>query len=272
MKLHDTELRYRNSEASEDLIIGVRMDAEIEQDYVKEHLEQNLKKHVPWLIESPANKVPAIVVGAAPSLLDSIEEIRKRKMAGAAIFCCNSSSKVLRKHGIATDYQVILDSGAITLDEFDPDAHVHLLASICQPALFDQSEHAVLWHPCTQIVVDRVEDIPRDFTYIGGGVTVMNSTMAIAYTMGHREIDVFGVDSSREGREFYADGRTLEDVNSQQLQIVVEHMGREYHTTYDMKQQVIVFLEIAKELQKLGVSINVHGSGLLPDVWKLAHH
>lgn len=272
MQLEDTVLRFRNKEASQELIVGIHMDAVIDSDEAKEHIRKNIQHDVPWLLEKTAHDAPAIVCGAAPSLLNCLDDIRKRQSAGAKIFACNSSSQLLRAHGIVVNYQVILDSGEITLTEFDEEAPVHLLASVCQPDLFKLAKNPILWHPSIESVIEQVESLPRDFSYIGGGVTVTNSALAIVYTLGHREIDVYGVDSSHEGEAFYADGRSLKDVNSQQLPVIVEHMGKEYKTTYDMKQQVVVFMKMAQMLQKEGCAVRVHGSGLLPDVWNLAIH
>lgn len=267
VELHEDCIRYRNAEASQDLILGVSMDAECDKEYVKDHLEKNLTIDVPWLIEAEKNCIHAVVCGAAPSIHEHIDEIAEKQRNGAVVFACNSSAKTLVERGVVPDWQVVIDPNPLTLDEFEPICKGHLLASIAQPELFNRSRNAVLWHPCTQTVVDRVDGMSREFTYIGGGVTVSNSALCIAYTLGHRSIDVYGMDSSY-GDSYYADGRSLDDIKSQQLRVVVDACGKKYSTTFDLKQQVVVFLKLADALMSAGVFLRVHGSGLLPDVWR----
>lgn len=267
MKLSETEIRHRNAEASGDLVLGVVMNADIEQEAVKGNLEANISLDVPWLVESPSNDATAIVCGAAPSLRDGLDEIASKQRNGAVIYACNAAAQVLVKHGIAPDYQVLLDPSHLAFDCFEVGARVHLLASVVRTELFTMSPAPMLWHPCTEMVMNCVDGMARDFTYIGGGVSVTNYALCIAYALGHRAIDVYGMDSSYES-SFYADGTTLDDGQSQQLRVTVEHAGRSFKSTWDMKQQVIVFMKLAHALQTAGVSIGVYGDGLLPHAWK----
>ncbi|MFA6904494.1 MAG: 6-hydroxymethylpterin diphosphokinase MptE-like protein [Gallionellaceae bacterium] len=266
MLLHDNEIRIRHPAATMDLILGVQLQAETDREYAEAQFNENIEFDCEWLKESQVNSSPAIVCGAAPSLLEGIELIKDKQKLGAVIFACNRAAQVLCENGIVVDYQVVLDPAKITESEFCDSAKTHLLSSFCYPPLFKRSNNPILWHLLTDFVVNRVEHLNRDFSYIGGGVTVANSTLCLAHTLGHREIEVFGMDSSYE-TSFYATGETLESIGSVQLLANIQHGGKNYKTTFDMKQQVVVFLKLEEELKKLGTKIRVHGTGLLPDVF-----
>lgn len=268
MHLNDTEIRHRNVGTSSDLVLGVRMEVETEQDYAWSQFEQNIKRDVPWLARQPENDHLAIVCGAAPSLKDHIADIADKQADGAAVYACNSAAGVLVRGGVNPDYQVILDPHQIMLYDFEFKAKCHLLASLVHPSLFDQSINPILWHPAQQNVMDATRDIDRHFTYIGGGVSVAMFSLCIAYAMGHRAIDAYGIDSSYSGA-MYANGRGEDYYSHGGLLVVdIEHAGRTFKTTWDMKQQVQTFLKLAHALKQVGVPIRVHGDGLLPHAYK----
>lgn len=268
MNLDDTEIRYRNAGTSCDLVLGVRMEVETEQEYAKKQFQQNLERDVPWLVKQPENDKIALVCGAAPSLKDHVQQIKQMQSEGAVVYACNSAAGVLVSGGVIPDYQVILDPHAIMLNDFCFQAKCHLLASLVHPTLFDLSENAILWHPAQQDVIDATKDIERDFTYIGGGVSVPMFTLCITYAMGHRSIDAYGIDSSYSGA-MYANGRGEDYYAHGGLLVVdVTHAGRTFKTTWDMKQQVQTFLKLAHAFKQIGVPIRVHGDGLLPHAYK----
>jgi hypothetical protein len=174
----------------------------------------------------------------------------------------NTAAKKLSDAWVRPHYQVILDSHAMMENEIG-EAEIHLLASIVNPKLFEYADHPVMWHP----LIDWIEEeIPVDypsFHYIGGGVTVTNSAICIAYTMGYREIHIFGMDSSFSAGRTHSTEQQTDDVG---LRIWVDHNGKTYETSFGLKQQVLVFLELKKQLEDAGCKVIVHGSGLLPDV------
>lgn len=268
MNLYDTEIRHKNPDTEQELVIPIKLVGPVSIEKYKENFFANIKRDVPWLDESAPTDTPAIICGAAPSLNSSIEDIRRLKDSGAKIYACNSSNKVLIDDGIEVDYQPMLDPLPFMDKYIHPGAKTHLLASYVDPVCFDAAKNIVLWHPSTDWIVEALKDDPRKFMYIGGGVSVAICALCLAYTMGHRELHIFGMDSCFHGDAFYAKGREISEDEGGILYVTVEHEGKTYQTSYDMKQQVVIFIEVAKLLVEAGCKLNVYGEGLLQDVWR----
>lgn len=265
MKLAENEFRYMNPGASEALVIPITLQGVISDEDRKLNFIENIKLDIPWVDNCQANNDTAIICGAAPSLIDNISEIRK---TNGAIFACNTAAQVLVEHGVSVDYQVLLDPQELLIDEFCKDAEYHLIASIVTPEIFRLSKNPILWHPFFQWIMDYLENYEREFCYIGGGVSVSTFALSLAYTLGYRKFVLYGVDSSFRDGITHANGRHIKDEDGSRIKVEVEDFGKTYQTTYDMKQQVLVFLQLFKLMESEGCSITVKGTGLLPDAWK----
>lgn len=268
MELYDTAIRHKNPDTEQELIIPIKLVGPVSLEKYKENFASNIKRDVPWLDESEPNDKPALICGAAPSLRVHMDDVKSLKAEGAKIYACNSANHVLIDEGLEVDYQPVLDAALVMADYIHPKAKTHLLASYIDPKCFDVAPNVVLWHPSIDWIEQELKDNPRKFMYIGGGISVAISALCLAYTMGHREMHVFGMDSSYDGKTFYANGRGIAKSETNQLEVTVEYGGKSYPTTYDMKQQVIIFLEVAKLLLEAGCKIKVYGEGLLQDVWR----
>lgn len=268
MDLYDTAIRHKNPDTNQELIIPIKLVGPVSYDKYKANFLSNIERHVPWLDESPINDIPAIICGAAPSLLNHLDKIKELQGNGGKVFGCNSACKTLYDHGVEVDYQPVLDAHECMKNYMHLDAKSHILASYVDTSLFEMSKNAILFHPSIDWIEEHLKDDPRKFMYIGGGVSVTISALCIAYTMGYREIHVFGMDSCFEGDKWYANGEGIAKHETNQLEVTVDFNDKSYRTTYDMKQQVIVFVDIAKLLLDSGCKLGVHGEGLLQDVWK----
>lgn len=268
MDLYDTAVRYRNPNTNQDLVLPVRLVGPVSYEKYKENFLSNIQHDLPWLDESPVHDAPAIICGAAPSLIKNLDKIRELKERGGKVFGCNSACKTLADNGIEVDYQPVLDAHECMANYMHLDAKCHILASYVDTKLFDMSKNVIVFHPSIDWIEEHLKDDPRKFMYIGGGISVTISALCIAYTMGYREIHVFGMDSCFDGDAFYANGKGIAKDETNQLEVTIDFNGKSYRTTYDMKQQVIVFIEVAKLLLESGCKLGVYGQGLLQDVWK----
>lgn len=260
MRLNDTQLRYTNPGASEDLVVPINLVAPVSLDAMKANVLKNQQRPVTWIDSIPEHDGVAIICGAGPSLKDCMGDIIS---LNGEIFASNSAAGYLLSRGIDVDYQVMLDPHPILKTDFAP-AKKHLLASIVDPEIFEIATDAVLWHPNTEWIEEVIKPDCPPFTYIGGGVTVTNSALCLAYTMGYRKFHVFGVDSShKDGKTHVQDVAGLEG-----FAVLIHENGKEYQTTYDMKQQAVIFMEIYRQLTEIGCTIEVYGEGLLPDMFK----
>jgi len=265
MELNDTVFKYRNIQASNDLIIPIILNSSVRHDIAFDNFDANISRDVEWLSETPVHEKEVIICGTGSSLNDCYAEIKQKQTIGTIVFSCNASAKLLRSNNIEVDYQIGLDPSEAMLDYFIDDAKNYLWASVVSPKLFEMSVNPVLWHPYLDWVIEKTEEIKKDFVYIGGGISVVMSALCIAYTMGYRKIHLYGADSSYVGNGYNATGGEVPESN---LPVIVENNGKSYLTTYPMKEQVRVFLMIEKELKKQGCNIQVYGEGLLQDVFK----
>lgn len=260
MKLHEDHLSYRHEGANSDLIIPIDAKPSVEHDKTMENVRINSRLDIPWLNEIKAKIGTAIICGAGPSLKNHIQDI---KQSGGIVFAVNSAAQYLISKGVQVHYQVILDPLPEEIDEL-AEADEHLIASIADPAVFKAVKRPILWHP---LIAGIEDEIPAGklFCGIGGGITVTNSTLCIAYTMGFHRLKVYGVDSSYKDGHRYADqGKAPPGA----LAVDIELDGRKYATSYDLKLQVNLFMMLAALLDREGVEVEVFGEGLLPDLFR----
>lgn len=263
MRLEEMILTRRNPAASADLLLPVSLKCPLSHEEMMEFARINMTKDCPWVKSLPAHDGVAIVCGNAPSLAATWDAVVQSRFDGGDIFACNSAAKFCNERGVIPKYQVMLESLPECAGQFG-DAEAHLLASIMHPEVFDLSPNPILWHPAMDELAALLNDSTREFDYIGGGVTVGNSAVCLAHTLGYREIHVHGMDSSRDGSEFHA----YPEASDAGLDFIqVEELGRVYHTTYGYKQGAVVFLQLAPLLKAAGTTLRVFGTGLLPDMF-----
>ena len=103
---------------------------------------------------------------------------------------------------------------------------------------------------------------------IGGAGSVGISAMTLAYSMGFRDMHLFGFDSSirAEGGLMHA----YEQPMNEGEQLILDRLGSQaYWMSYTMAVQYQYFPQMEAALESMGCKITVYGSGILPDRWKL---
>lgn len=206
-------------------------------------------------------KVPAVICGGGPSLMDTLEKIAEYDKAGATIYALNNAARVLAEHGIRVHGQIVLDAREANVDFIkDSPADILYLASQCHPLLFEEATKPVmLWHP----VIDGIEKHAQARCQIGGGTTVGLSGLCLVYTLGHREIHLFGYDSSYRGDESHA---YKQEMNKDQDKLRIAVNNRVFFASLAMATQANKFPELARELASMGCSVHIHGDGLLQHI------
>lgn len=262
MKISDDFLTIRNVAASSDLNIRIEPQATVDHAKCMENVEANCKLDIPWLDTLDFRGGTAIICGAGPSLKDTVAEVRAAQNNGGIVFACNSAAQFLMGHGILVNYQVVLEPSAEQLDEM-VDAEQHLLASICDPSVFAACKNPILWHPLIHGIEGHIP-AGKSFAGIGGGYTVTTCVLGIAEALGFEHFHLYGVDSSYRGGSRYMHGA----VNERRLTLPVSHAGVEYYCDYDLKRQIPVFFMLFEALRAKGCTMDVHGSGLFPEVYK----
>jgi hypothetical protein len=166
------------------------------------------------------------------------------------------------------DYQIILDARPGNVDFVKrPMALKYLVASQCDRLIFDalKERNVTVFHMNTLDVLDAIPESNKPINLISSGSTVGLAAMAIAYTLGFRNIHLYGYDSSfGESHHAYPQASNDADV------VIDASVGdRNFKTTPWMVKQAEEFQTLAANLAELGCSIEVHGDGLLPHVARM---
>lgn len=268
LPVHNMTIRVQNEDAQMPLVIPLHLVCNTDDETLYRNIEENSRLPREWVGLTEAHDGVAVLVGGGPSLADTLREIRDLEAAGATIFALNGAARYLNDRGILADYQVILDPRRETADLVGP-AIEHLFASQCDPLCFERAPRAQVWH----LEIGEIEKhFPPErtggYVMIGGAATVGVSATCLTYAMGFREIHCFGYDSSRPiGGPGHA---YRQPMNDGEPLCLTEFDGKVYECSLTMKLQTERFIGVARRLKQSGCDIQVHGSGLLPDMYNRA--
>ena len=218
-----------------------------------------------WLTPMEPHDKVALIVAGGPSLKDEIGSLVSHVHAGAHVFATNGVSNFLKDYAIRSDYQVIVDPRRENA-QFVRGAGPHticLFASTCDPkVLAEAGDRLILWHPAFNGILDMVgRDKLR--TYIGGGTTCGMKAMVLAWSLGYREIHLYGFDSCYRDDAHHAYAQSL---NDGERRIEVEFKDQKYSCAPWMIQQAEDFEVFAPQLMDNGVKLSVHGTGIIPAI------
>jgi SAM-dependent methyltransferase len=221
-------------------------------------------KH-PWLPLKSAHSGRAVICAGGPSIKQCFEAITGHN---APIFAVNGTANLLSDNGVLVDYQIILDARPGNVDFVKrPMALKYLVASQCDRLIFDalKERNVTVFHMNTLDVLDAIPESNKPINLISSGSTVGLAAMALAYTLGFRNIHLYGYDSSfGESHHAYPQASNDADV------VIDASVGdRNFKTTPWMVKQAEEFQTLARNLAELGCSIEVHGDGLLPHVARM---
>lgn len=251
----------------------------VSNDFAYSNIEANALRDLPWFGGHPPRKETLVLVCGGPSMKDHLDKIKDHKRRGAKIVTVNNALHYLCDRGVKPDAHVMLDAREenVSFVENAPKSVRYFLASQVHPCVFDAlSEHDVtLWHcgmhdgeRLMEIVKPWFDDGPdqRPVCFVPGGGTVGLRALSLAWLSGYRKIHIYGMDSSYSGKEHHAYAQPLND--DEQTQTVV--MGDERFTGARwMIRQANEFQTAYRALTEDGVKITVHGTGLIPSMWRL---
>lgn len=241
-----------------------------------EQVCSNIRENAKWkLPRIRLNKHEAVIVGGGPSAAGFLTEIDAKQKAGAQVFALNGSAEWLLNQGIEADYHVILDArpeNAGFLDYHRGNLRTMvLLAAQCDPALFKRALinriPMQLWHidPSDE-VVELIKEVDPGSHLVAAGPTVGLTVLNLAWTMGYRKADLYGYDSSSTGQDMHHaypqpmnDGALTDDYTFE---------GKTYRAQRALASQAQHFIAFYQMLEQVGLQIEVHGDGLLPDMWR----
>lgn len=262
------QMPYRNPDASKDLILPVLVVCNTSDEELTSNILYNSASDVPWVGFHVEHSREIVLCGGGPSIADHLDEIRQHQASGATLWAMNGAAQFLRLNGIEAEAQVIADAKPETVGLYDPATPLHYLASQCDRQMFEQKGHQILWHLAISEDMDKwfpkAKRQAGGYALIGGGATVGNSAMCIAYVLGYRTFHLYGYDSSHKNDESHA---YPQEMNRFIPTVNVEWAGKTYKTSVAMKAQAEKFQLTAQALKRENCQIHVHGEGLLPAMW-----
>lgn len=244
----------------------------VADDVLVANIRASMKREFPVVNFMPGHDGVALLVGGGPSAKDEIAEIAKRQKDGAKIFALNGVSAWLAQQGVIADALVLLDArphNARFVSEA-PKTTVLYLSSQCAPEVFDAADgrEVITWHAPTGGLSGVVEERPAAF--ICGSTSVGIRAMHLVAALGYREEHLFGYDSSYAGDDAHA-YQQVENESDRRIECFVG--GHRFVSTPWMIRQADDFKYIAIVAMDAGVSLHVHGGGLLPMIaHEMANH
>lgn len=236
-------------------------------DRLLENVRASCKCDLAWLEVERPHDGHAVIVGGGPSLASTFDELAWRQSIGQTVWALNGSAEWLNERGVTPDFHVLVDArpeNARFVARPEQDT-LYLVGSQCDGSLFKalDSHDIMLWHSGAPGIADLLKVEPRPVNLIGGGSTVGLQAIALAYAMGYRKIHLYGFDSSLKDDAHHAYDQPLNNGD-----FVVDAIAgdRKFRSTAWMVQQTEEFCRLATELANDGVTITVHGDGLLPHV------
>lgn len=257
------QIKHQNPGATMPLILPVHLICNTSDEQIYSNIRENSKNHGNWINCIDAHDGTAVLCGSGPSLADTLDEIKRMQASGSKVFAMNGSAQFLFDNGVMPDYQVMIDARIETADLVGPAKH-HLFASQVHPECFNRVKTAQLWHLQVGNIENEFPDYEDAYALIGGAASVGNTATCLAYAMGYRNLQIYGYDSSQRNGTGHAFRQAMND--GEPCAHVVFN-GKEYIASLTMKLQAERFQETSKALQESGCRIEVHGSGLLPDMW-----
>lgn len=257
------QIKHQNKEAKNPLILPVHLICNTSDEEIYSNIRINSKNNSNWVKCEDEHNGVAILCGSGPSLVDCLDEIWKKQHDGGKIFAMNGAAKFLYDNDIMPDYQVMIDAREQTADLIGPANH-HLFASQVHPKCFEIVPDAQLWHLQVGNIENEFPEYNNAYALIGGAASVGNTATCLAFAMGYRNLQIYGYDSSHKNAMGHAFHQKMNDGDPC---AIVSFNGKEYVCSLTMKLQAEKFQETSRALQESGCHIEVHGSGLLPDMW-----
>ena len=257
------QIKHWNEGATAPLILPVHVVCNTSDEDLERNIYANSRRPGKWFYMEEAHGGTALLCGSGPSLADSLDDIGTRHENGATVFAMNAAAQFLAMNGIMPDYQILIDPRPQTAELISPARH-HLFASQVHPDCFDQVPNAMVWHLQIETIDNVLPDYDEPFTLLGGAASVGNTALCLAYAMGYRNLQIFGYDSSHRNGSSHAKHQRINDGEPCCL---VTFNYKDYPTSLTMKLQAERFMETARLLEGEGCKVEVHGSGLLPDMW-----
>lgn len=208
----------------------------------------------------PAREGRIALIGSGPSVATQLDKILELRAAGVPLVAIKDAHDWLIEKGIVPDYAFAIDPQPHRFSCFmrkHADVH-YMIASQCDPAMFAHlSGHKVtLWHP----YIKHGCFYPPGKAVISGGTTSGLRALVVFYSLGWRDMALFGFDSCLSADTLRVNGTKLREHDSI-VEIQIEPGGTKFYCNPAMAQQAQHFQEQYDFLP--GVEFEAFGGGLI---------
>lgn len=230
-------------------------------DDIERNIRQSMKRaYKPFnLLLSHETDRELSIVGFGPSIENTWKELR------GDVWACNGAHNWLIEKGVIPKFGFFWDAAEVVAKFVNPHPDVtYLVASRCHEEVFKKLEgfDVYVWHAMGD---PNIEDIliehKRMEPMLGHGTAAVTASLMLAPSMGYRKVSLFGADSSFVGEHTHAKESVVTETK---LEIWVA--GEKFKSTSWLAGQVEDFKKLAPLLRDAGVSIELHGGGLLQKV------
>lgn len=217
---------------------------------------------------------PICICASGPSLADHIPAIAARQQAGWGVAAMNGSHNFLIEAGIAPNYMFMVDSRPVNLPFLrlaNPDT-TYIIASQCRPEIFDELEargcKTILWQMFHDqegfdAICETMGERHHAISKFAGAYNVGQSCLAPIFALGYKVWHLFGYDASmRDGEKHAFEQWQNADEEVHELMF----RGKSYSATGTMAHHAATFHDHISSFRQFGVSIEIIGDGLLPDM------
>ena len=239
-----------------------------EPDVLLGNVQRSVKRSLPWFDFDESRQGSVCLVGGAPSLVDTIDQLKVRHQNGAKVWAMNGSYDYLIGQGIIPNAMVMLDARPenVRFVQNPQQLTTFYISSQCDEAVFDALEgyKVVLVHANTPGVYDLLEhEKARPVHLMGGFTTVGILSLILAKLQGFKRIFLFGMDSSYQDGKHHAYKQESNNADR-----VIDAMINDvtYKCAPWMAQQVTDFQNVVAGFED--VTIEVCGDGLLHQMAK----
>ena len=211
-------------------------------------MERDLPDMQPW----PVHEGNWNICAGGPSLRKEIKKIKKAK---GVIVSVNGTHDYLLSKGVIPDVFVMTDpqKHCVKFVKRPRKGITYLIAAHCHPKVFDALEGytVLVWYP-----LDYELPVPVS---IGGGTTVGLRAINIGYTLGYRELHLWGFDGCvKEHHHAYPQAQNDSDAVK-----TVRFRGKNFQMTEWMCAQAHNFEEM---IQKHHLNLTVHTKGVISHI------
>lgn len=233
------------------------------------------------------------ICASGPSLADHVGEIRQRQRAGWHVAAMNGSYKFLLERGITPNLFFMVDARKGVNLPFLDDPSIrteHVIASQVDPEIFerlhsyrvtnwsmfhDQEGYDAIRETRAQKYGDHQPQQPA--ACFAGRLNVGQSCLAPIWARGYRSWALFGYDGSMRGESTHAFDQPQnagEEVKEfywpvQEDGSQVEGISKRYLCTPTMASAAQSFPQLVQDYRAQGVTIELHGDGLIPDMVRM---